>query len=76
MPHSHTPTHTRRLQLTEEETEYKILCVKHVLEAHVVFQFLCTNTVREQVGVGVWAGGGLPFAAAGTGVWATSFAAR
>lgn len=37
------------VQLTEEETEYKILCVKHVLESHVVFQFLCTNTVREQV---------------------------
>ncbi len=36
-------------QLTEEETEYKIVGVKHVLEAHVVFQFLCTNTVREQV---------------------------
>ncbi len=37
------------MQLTEEETEYKIVCVKHVLEAHVVFQFLCTNTVKEQV---------------------------
>lgn len=40
---------SRPVQLTEEETEYKILCVKHVLESHVVFQFLCTNTVREQV---------------------------
>ncbi|GAB4819163.1 hypothetical protein N2152v2_006209 [Parachlorella kessleri] len=40
---------SRPLQLTEEETEYKIVCVKHVLEGHVVFQFLCTNTVKEQV---------------------------
>lgn len=37
------------LQLTEEETEYKVVCVRHVLEGHIVFQFNCTNTVREQV---------------------------
>ena len=36
-------------QLTEEETEYKVVCVRHVLERHVVFQFNCTNTVKEQV---------------------------
>ena len=37
------------LQLTEEETEYKVACVRHVLESHLVLQFNCTNTVREQV---------------------------
>jgi hypothetical protein len=37
------------LQLTEEETEYKVVCVRHILEGHLVFQFNCTNTVREQV---------------------------
>ncbi|EFN55078.1 hypothetical protein CHLNCDRAFT_31542 [Chlorella variabilis] len=37
------------VQLTEEETEYKVVCVRHVLEGHIVFQFNCTNTVREQV---------------------------
>lgn len=26
-----------------------MVCVRHVLEGHVVFQFNCTNTVREQV---------------------------
>jgi hypothetical protein len=37
------------VQLTEEETEYKVVCVRHVLEGHIVFQFDCTNTVKEQV---------------------------
>ncbi|KAL4437499.1 hypothetical protein ABPG77_003480 [Micractinium sp. CCAP 211/92] len=37
------------VQLTEEETEYKVVCVRHVLEGHIVFQFNCTNTVKEQV---------------------------
>lgn len=37
------------MQLTEEETEYKVVCVRHVLDSHVVLQFNCTNTVREQV---------------------------
>ncbi|KAK9828743.1 hypothetical protein WJX72_001875 [[Myrmecia] bisecta] len=36
-------------QLTEEETEYNIVVVKHVFASHVVFQFNCTNTVAEQV---------------------------
>lgn len=38
------------LQLTEEETEYKVVCVRHVLDSHLVLQFNCTNTVKEQVG--------------------------
>ena len=37
------------IQLTEEETEYNVLCVHHVFEAHDVFQFHITNTVPEQV---------------------------
>ena len=37
------------VQLTEEETEYHVLCVHHVLAAHDVFQFHITNTVPEQV---------------------------
>ncbi|KAK9828275.1 hypothetical protein WJX74_006878 [Apatococcus lobatus] len=36
-------------QLTEEETEYSVLCIKHIFDGHVVFQFDCTNTVPEQV---------------------------
>lgn len=39
----------RPVQLTEDETEYKIACVKHILSQHVVLQFHCTNTVTEQV---------------------------
>ncbi len=35
--------------LTEEETEYHVMCIHHVLEAHDVFQFNITNTVPEQV---------------------------
>jgi coatomer protein complex subunit gamma len=26
-----------------------VTCIKHVFEAHVVFQFNCTNTISEQV---------------------------
>ena len=36
-------------QLTEEETEYKVVCVRHVLDSHLVLQYHCTNTVQEQV---------------------------
>ena len=35
--------------LTEEGTEYSVSVVKHIFEAHVVFQFSCMNTVAEQV---------------------------
>lgn len=46
---SHPSSPPNPEQLTEEETEYKVVCVRHVLEAHVVLQFHCTNTVSEQV---------------------------
>jgi coatomer protein complex subunit gamma len=41
------------IQLTEEETEYKVACTKHVFAQHVVFQFACQNTIKEQVLEGV-----------------------
>jgi coatomer protein complex subunit gamma len=44
------------LQLTEEETEYKVACTKHVFARHVVFQFACQNTIKEQVLEGVTVG--------------------
>lgn len=37
------------VQLTEEETEYNIVVIKHVFPNHTVLQFQCTNTVQEQV---------------------------
>lgn len=36
-------------RLTEQDTEYEIHCVKHVFDEHLVFQFNCTNTIKEQV---------------------------
>ena len=37
--------------LTEEGTEYSVTAIKHVTDAAVVFQFLCSNTVEEQASV-------------------------
>jgi coatomer protein complex subunit gamma len=34
--------------LTEEDTEYVIHAVKHIFPAHVIVQFNCTNTIKEQ----------------------------
>jgi len=34
--------------LTEDETEYKVKCLKHVFPRYVVFEFLCKNTIQEQ----------------------------
>lgn len=39
---------TAPVQLTELETEYNVSCVKHIFPDHIVFQFNCTNTVKEQ----------------------------
>lgn len=36
------------VRLTEEDTEYVIHAVKHIFPAHVVVQFNCTNTIKEQ----------------------------
>lgn len=37
------------VRLTEEDTEYNILVVKHVFDDAVVLQFSCTNTITEQI---------------------------
>lgn len=37
------------VQLTEEETEYKVICIHHVLASHDIYQFQITNTVQEQI---------------------------
>lgn len=37
------------VSLTEEGTEYGVTLIKHIFEAHIVFQFSCTNTVAEHV---------------------------
>lgn len=42
--HSSSP-----VRLTEEDTEYEVNAIKHVFEEHLVFQFNCTNTIKEQV---------------------------
>lgn len=37
------------IPLTESETEYKVTCVKHIFPQHLIFQFICENTIEEQV---------------------------
>lgn len=37
------------VQLTENETEYTVQCVKHCYSNHMVFQFDCVNTLNEQL---------------------------
>jgi len=37
-----------RKKLTEDETEYKISCVKHVYNEFIVFEFFCSNTIEDQ----------------------------
>ena len=39
---------TDPVELTEEDTEYKITCSKLIFPEHIVFEFCCTNTVRDQ----------------------------
>mmetsp|Transcript_33255 Transcript_33255/g.80443 ORF Transcript_33255/g.80443 Transcript_33255/m.80443 type:complete len:961 (+) Transcript_33255:117-2999(+) len=35
-------------ELSEEETEYVVRCVKHVMPEHIILQFIIQNTVEEQ----------------------------
>jgi len=35
--------------LTESETEYVVSCIKHTFSEYIVFQFNCTNTLKEQL---------------------------
>jgi coatomer protein complex subunit gamma len=37
------------VDLTEAEIEYGVSAVKHIYPKHVVFQFNCTNTIKEQI---------------------------
>lgn len=37
------------VDLTESETEYVVSCVKHVFPQHIVFQFNCVNTMKDQL---------------------------
>ena len=34
--------------LSEDETEYVVRCVKHVMPEHIILQFLIQNTVEDQ----------------------------
>ena len=36
------------VELTESETEYMVKCTKHIFQEHVVFEFVCTNTLNDQ----------------------------
>ncbi|KAF9055946.1 adaptin N terminal region-domain-containing protein [Panaeolus papilionaceus] len=36
-------------QLTENETEYQVNCVKHIYKEHIVFQFNISNTIPDTV---------------------------
>lgn len=37
------------VQLTENETEYTVQCIKHCFTRHMVFQFDCVNTLSDQL---------------------------
>ncbi|TDH65130.1 uncharacterized protein CCR75_000650 [Bremia lactucae] len=40
---------SKRLELTEAETEYVVSCTKHVFAQHIVLQFKVLNTVNDQL---------------------------
>jgi coatomer protein complex subunit gamma len=35
------------IPVTEQETEYMVVCTKHIFAHHIVFQFNCTNTIEN-----------------------------
>lgn len=37
------------VELTEQETEYVVNCIKHIYPQHVVFQFNITNNLKDEV---------------------------
>ncbi|XP_041987111.1 coatomer subunit gamma-2-like [Aricia agestis] len=37
------------VDLTEPETEYRVRCVRHVFSRHLLLQFECLNTLRDQL---------------------------
>ena len=47
--------HTSRTQaLTESEAEYTMHAIKHVFANYIVVEFLCTNTLSDQVSLCVY----------------------
>ncbi|KAH8997419.1 adaptin N terminal region-domain-containing protein [Lactarius akahatsu] len=40
---------SKPVQLTENETEYQVSCVKHVFREHIVFQFNVSNTMPDTI---------------------------
>ncbi|GBC03868.1 hypothetical protein RclHR1_05380005 [Rhizophagus clarus] len=40
---------TKPTELTESETEYVVSCVKHMFKENIVFQFIVTNTLNDQL---------------------------
>ena len=41
------------IELTESETEYVVSYIKHVMDDHVVLEFMITNTIADQLLVDV-----------------------
>jgi len=39
---------SRPVELTEPEAEYVVRCIKHIMEDHVVLQFVVQNTIEDQ----------------------------
>lgn len=37
------------IELTEQETEYTVQCIKHMYKNHLILQFDCKNTLEDQV---------------------------
>eukprot|EP00735_Rhodelphis_limneticus_P002751 TRINITY_DN1374_c0_g1::TRINITY_DN1374_c0_g1_i1::g.20050::m.20050 TRINITY_DN1374_c0_g1::TRINITY_DN1374_c0_g1_i1::g.20050 ORF type:complete len:900 (-),score=322.79,sp/Q0WW26/COPG_ARATH/44.52/0.0,Adaptin_N/PF01602.15/3.3e-92,COP-gamma_platf/PF08752.5/2.6e-47,HEAT_2/PF13646.1/5.8,HEAT_2/PF13646.1/0.34,HEAT_2/PF13646.1/0.0012,Cnd1/PF12717.2/82,Cnd1/PF12717.2/11,Cnd1/PF12717.2/2.2e+03,Cnd1/PF12717.2/0.00057,HEAT/PF02985.17/1.5e+04,HEAT/PF02985.17/3.6e+03,HEAT/PF02985.17/53,HEAT/PF02985.17/0.083,HEAT_ len=42
-------TSSKRMQLTENETEYNVTCTKHAFLSHLVLQFDVVNTLEDQL---------------------------
>lgn len=40
---------TAPVALTDEGLEYVVTCIKHIYKQHIVLQFTCMNTFKEQV---------------------------
>ncbi|CAE1294820.1 COPG [Acanthosepion pharaonis] len=40
---------TTPVELTEQETEYVVRCIKHTFSHYIVFQFDCINTLNDQI---------------------------
>jgi len=50
---------TQPVELTESETEYVVLCTKHIMVKHIILEFSITNTISDQLltdacGVPAW----------------------